>query len=186
MNNTKNHKTYKNLLDKQDAVQKSVKRVARVKKTDKVASSNGVEEVGAADKRTKKRKTGDTGERVACSYLHSLGFEIVDRNYLKKFGEIDIVAKKGDIYYFYEVKTATILESTVNMLETHNVTHVTGDFLPEDKVNGKKLRNLARTIETYILEKKIYDYEWTFGVLVVTLNMQTRLARVKALNNVNL
>jgi len=39
------------------------------------------------------RKTGNLGEDLACRYLKIKGFEIIERNYWKKYGEIDIVAK---------------------------------------------------------------------------------------------
>ena len=35
------------------------------------------------------------------------GFKIIERNYLKKWGEIDIVAVKNRKYYFVEVKTVS-------------------------------------------------------------------------------
>jgi hypothetical protein len=59
------------------------------------------------DRRTEKRKVGDIGESVACNYLLKENYKIIGRNYLKKFGEIDIIAEKGGIYHFVEVKTVT-------------------------------------------------------------------------------
>lgn len=57
------------------------------------------------------RKTGNKGEGVAAEYLAKKGYEIVERNYSAKYGEVDIVAKrviKGEIYtVFVEVKTKT-------------------------------------------------------------------------------
>ena len=40
------------------------------------------------------KKTGSLGENMATMFLVKHGFEILDRNYSKKWGEIDIVAKK--------------------------------------------------------------------------------------------
>lgn len=41
------------------------------------------------------KKTGNLGEQIACKHLIVSGFKIIEKNYLKKFGEIDIVAKKN-------------------------------------------------------------------------------------------
>ena len=56
------------------------------------------------DRKTKK-ETGNMGERAACEYLRRHGFSIVDRNVLRKTGEIDVIAKKRDTLSFVEVKT---------------------------------------------------------------------------------
>jgi putative endonuclease len=130
-----------------------------------------------ADNRTEKRKTGDLGENLACKYLESKGFKVLERNYLKKYGEIDIVAQKQGIYHFVEVKTVT--------MQANNVTHVTTDsYKPEENVDERKLRRLSRVIETYILDKKLFEHEWVFDVITVSLNMETRLAKVIMINNI--
>lgn len=52
------------------------------------------------------RKTiGNSGEQKSCDYLLNHGFSIVERNYRTKDGEIDIIAKTGEILVFVEVKT---------------------------------------------------------------------------------
>lgn len=50
-------------------------------------------------------KLGRRGEFIATSYLRSRGIEVLLRNYRYKRGEIDIVARDGDIICFVEVKT---------------------------------------------------------------------------------
>ncbi len=57
---------------------------------------------------TEKRKTGDLGEDIAAMFLMKHGFTVLERNYLRKWGEIDIIAKKASKLYFVEVKTVTI------------------------------------------------------------------------------
>lgn len=48
---------------------------------------------------------GDWGEEQACKFLERHGFKIIERNYHTTMGEIDVIAAKGDDYYFIEVKT---------------------------------------------------------------------------------
>lgn len=54
------------------------------------------------------RQTGDKGEDFVCCYLSSNNYEIVKRNYTIKGGEIDIIAVKGEIVAFVEVKTRAL------------------------------------------------------------------------------
>lgn len=47
---------------------------------------------------------GKQGEDVAVSYLQRNGYKIIERNFQKKHGDIDIVALDGDTLVFIEVK----------------------------------------------------------------------------------
>ncbi|MCQ2596320.1 MAG: YraN family protein [Treponema sp.] len=49
--------------------------------------------------------TGEQGEQRAADYLVSKGYEIVARNWRIRSGEIDLIAEKGDLIVFVEVKT---------------------------------------------------------------------------------
>ena len=48
---------------------------------------------------------GKLGERIAASYLSKKGFKIIEMNFYKRWGEIDIVALEGETLVFVEVKT---------------------------------------------------------------------------------
>jgi putative endonuclease len=47
---------------------------------------------------------GKIGEDYAAKILKSKGWRVLERNYSSRFGEIDIIAQKGDILSFIEVK----------------------------------------------------------------------------------
>lgn len=47
------------------------------------------------------------GEDKACEYLRKIGFKIIERNFRRGYGEIDIVALDKDVLCFIEVKTRT-------------------------------------------------------------------------------
>src|SRR3990167_921970 len=118
------------------------------------------------DNRTKKRKLGDIGENIACDFLERRGLEIIERNYLRKWGEIDIIARKNNIIHFIEVKSV----SRVTLDEP--VTHGTTDYRPEDNMHQWKLRRLARTMQTYLLDKKL-DCDWQLDIETVTTVWKT-------------
>ena len=127
--------------------------------------------------KTAKRQLGDTGEEVACKYLENKGFSVIERNYLKPWGEIDIVAKKAKKLYFVEVKTVSRELSGPVTREP--------DYRPEDNVHPAKLKRLHRAIQTYLLDRKVpEESEWQLDVACVYLDFSTHRARVEMLENV--
>ena len=49
--------------------------------------------------------TGKHGEELAVRYLEEQGYAIIERNYRLRIGEIDIIARDGEVLVFIEVKT---------------------------------------------------------------------------------
>jgi len=126
------------------------------------------------DQRTEKRKLGDIGENLACEFLRRRGFEILDRNYLKKWGEIDIVAKKGSLIHFVEVKSVSC----------ERLPDASKDrYRPEDNMHPWKLKRLARTMQTYLLDKKI-DLDFQLDLITVKIDERERKGRVEIIENV--
>jgi putative endonuclease len=56
------------------------------------------------DKRTDKRIKGDEKERLAEEYLAARGFRLIERNFLCKSGEIDLIMKDQNSLVFIEVR----------------------------------------------------------------------------------
>jgi putative endonuclease len=52
-----------------------------------------------------RRSTGARGEQLAAEHLARRGYEIVERNFRTRWGELDIVARDGETLVFCEVKT---------------------------------------------------------------------------------
>jgi putative endonuclease len=61
------------------------------------------------------RKIGNIAENKACEYLIKTGYKIVKRNYYTKFGEIDIIAYKDEVFHFVEVKSGKSFEPVYNI-----------------------------------------------------------------------
>lgn len=107
------------------------------------------------------KRLGNFGERVAQNYLKNKGYQILDKNYSFRIpgnpqkGEIDIVAKKGDVISFFEVKT--LRESAF--------------VSPEEKVNFTKQRKLRMTAESWLMKNKIpLNSKWQIDVIAIELN----------------
>jgi putative endonuclease len=119
------------------------------------------------------RETGQIGENIACKWLESHGFLVVQRNYLKKWGELDIIATKDKILHFVEVKSVPKALIRVKTI-----------VLKKMSMN-LKIRRLRRTIQTYLLEKHYtVEAKFQFHVLTVEMNEKTRRAHVNFLENI--
>jgi putative endonuclease len=81
------------------------------------------------------RELGKEGERKASEILEEKGYRIVELNWRKPFGEIDIVAKAGDkTLVFVEVKTMRNFSEGIR---------------PEDQMSPSKLIKFHRASEAY-------------------------------------
>jgi putative endonuclease len=103
------------------------------------------------------KNLGDWGENQACKFLERHGFKIIERNYHTTMGEIDIIAAKGDDYYFIEVKTRTC-----------------GDFAHDDAISYFQKRKLARAVRAYCYSRSITDKSLISAGLIVELNQTER------------
>jgi putative endonuclease len=52
-----------------------------------------------------RRQTGTHAENSAAAFLEAQGFTIVTRNFLRRVGELDIVARDGELLVVAEVRT---------------------------------------------------------------------------------
>jgi putative endonuclease len=81
-----------------------------------------------------RRAQGDAAEERACRHLDRSGFTIVERNYRTRGGEIDIVARKGDLLVFVEVRSR----------------EVPGLGTPEESVTPAKRRRIVAAARRYL------------------------------------
>lgn len=124
---------------------------------------------------TFKRELGNLGEDIAVVFLEKHGFRLIERNYFKKWGEIDIVSKKDGVLRFIEVKTVSY--------ETHSEAISQETIRPEENMHPQKLGRLYRTIESYIMENKMAD-SWQIDLVTVKIDRKRRKARVEMIENI--
>ena len=98
------------------------------------------------------RNKGHEAESIAVSYLKSKGYEIIERNFTIRGGEIDIIARDGDVLVFVEVKSSRI------------------PFIdPIEQVTRRKITFLKRAAETYLYRKGLLDrINVRFDVITIT------------------
>ncbi len=97
-------------------------------------------------------ETGKQGEAEAVRYLREKSYEIVAQNYHYQHAEIDIIAKKGKLLIFAEVKTRTNLSY--------------GN--PEEFVSFTKVKLIMKAAEHYIFAHG-WMHDIRFDIVAVTL-----------------
>ena len=103
---------------------------------------------------TRKREIGDFGEEITSKYLEKNGYRILGRNYSKPFGEIDIIAIKGDVISFVEVKTRK-----------------SDDFAyAAEAVDFYKQERIKRASQAFLMERNLTDFFISFDISEVYLD----------------
>ena len=91
---------------------------------------------------------GTRSEALAAKQMRKMGYEILEQNYYAAGGEIDLIAQKGELIVFTEVKYRKSAEYG----------------LPGEAVDGKKQRHIIRTAKAYIQEKGLEGMQFRFDV----------------------
>lgn len=124
-------------------------------------------------------KIGKLGENIAIMFLKKHGFTNFTCNYYKKWGEIDIIAKKAQKTHFIEVKAV----SCENLDNISRETPVQKSFVrPEENLHTEKLKRLSRVIQTYLMENK-HVKNWQFDLCVVYIDQVAKKAKVKMIED---
>lgn len=101
------------------------------------------------------REKGIAYETKACDFLISKGFEIIERNFYSRFGEIDIIAKKDGVLHFVEVKGGKRFDPiyAITPQKIHKITQTIQYFL-----SSNHLENISYCLDGIsICDEKI---EW--------------------------
>jgi len=141
---------------------------------------------------SKTQQIGELGENIATRFLVKHGYSIIERNYTKKWGEIDIIAEKHNKLYFIEVKSVSRVtlnspnKGVTSLGDTRSSQNERKDeYRPEDNMHPWKLKRISRTIQTYLVSNRISDEkEWQVDLIVVYLDMSNKKAKVKSMSDI--
>jgi putative endonuclease len=124
-------------------------------------------------------KIGALGEDIACKYLVERGYEVVERNYNKKQGEIDIVAAKGKSLHFIEVKSVSWNFAWGTIAER--------GIRPEENIHANKLKRLFRAVQIYLMERRVpKDTLWQMDALFVFIDQKRKKSAVEYYEHISL
>ena len=94
---------------------------------------------------------GDRGEMAACGFLKEKGYEILEKNYKCKIGEIDVIARRAGRLAFIEIKTRTSVQFG----------------MPQEAVDLKKQEKIFKLAQWYMKEKKLEKIPVAFDVVAI-------------------
>jgi len=118
--------------------------------------------------------TAKLGENKACNFLRENGFKIIERNFRKGYGEIDIIAiestdSKEKILVFFEVKTRKS-NSFGNPLEA---------------ITPWKLKSLIRTAQFYKLIHPNLPDSMRIDAVSVNLSTNNEVQNIELIKNIS-
>jgi putative endonuclease len=96
---------------------------------------------------------GESGEDLACAALARRGYAILERRYRTKIGEIDIIARDGDVLVFVEVKARRGERAGS----------------PAEAITVSKRRRLALMASDYLARRRPIAKQCRFDVVAVTI-----------------
>lgn len=100
------------------------------------------------------KKIGNLGEDKACKYLSEKGYQILERNWRDRQGEIDIIAIKNDKIIFVEVKS----------LPNGNL-----DLLSK-VLNKDKQNRIVKTSKRFLINHRQYNNNYVaYDVIVIDM-----------------
>ncbi len=102
-----------------------------------------------------RKNVGDIGENFAADLLTNSGYQIIERNYRTKAGEIDIIATKNGVLHFIEVKTRN------------------GDQYgyPSESVTATKQLRIKRAAEQYLQGRRLNWNRLSFDVYEIMTDL---------------
>ena len=105
---------------------------------------------------TERTALGLAAENTVTEHLKGLGYTILDRNWRRPWGELDIVARLGQVVHFIEVKASS--------------RKVTG-FDPFLRADGRKMHKVKRTAQTWLSYHRFApDTEWQLDIASVIMD----------------
>ena len=113
---------------------------------------------------------GKKGEETATDFLKKEGYQILDTNFHKRSGEIDIIAFDSNFseYVFVEVKTRS---------------STTFGF-PEESITVRKQAHMLAAAESYIQEHPDLGNDWRIDVIAILCQGSTKKHSLKHFENV--
>lgn len=115
-------------------------------------------------------RLGERGEELAADELMRRGYEIVERNWYARIGEVDLVARRDGVWSFFEVRTRRGRSFGT----------------PEESITPAKQERMINVARLYLAEHElnIYEVDWRVGVVAVEMDRARHLLRIEVYENI--
>jgi putative endonuclease len=114
-------------------------------------------------------KLGRRGEELAVAELTRRGYEIVTRNWRCPAGEVDVVARRGEVWYFVEVRTRRGREFGT----------------PEESLTQAKQQRMIDVALTYLGEHNLHDVDWRISLVAVEMDRSGKPRRLEIYESIS-
>jgi len=114
------------------------------------------------------RKIGDKGEQIAADYLEDNGYQLLDKNFITRYGELDLVAVDTGTVVFVEVKTRTS----------------TTFGLPESSVTPTKMARIQNAGLLWLQAHPEAPGDWRIDVIAIMIDHQGGILDIQHFINV--
>jgi putative endonuclease len=98
---------------------------------------------------------------LAVDELMRRGYDIVERNWHCPVGEVDIVARRGAVWAFFEVRTR----------------RGSAYGTPEESLTVTKRQRMIDVALTYLAEHELVDVDWRLGMVAIEMDRAGRILR---------
>ena len=102
-----------------------------------------------------RKNVGDIGEDFTVRLLTNSGFNVLQRNFYTKVGEIDIIATKDGVLHFIEVKTRNGNQYGY----------------PSESVNPSKQQRIRKSAEIYLQNRRVTWQKVSFDVYEIMTDL---------------
>ena len=114
-----------------------------------------------------KNEIGRLGEKIALDFLKAKGYRVMSRNFRTPFGELDIIARRGEATVFIEVKT-------------RSTSSLGPGFLSVTRI---KQAHLIKNALCYLKRHGRVNTDWRIDVISVKLNEGLKLEKIEHIEN---
>lgn len=113
-------------------------------------------------------KIGNYGEDLACKYLEEQGYELLERNFRIRGGEIDIIARDEEFLVFVEVKTRY----------SHDYGH------PAEALTYYKIKALLKTSQFYLQKIGWGNKQYRLDAVLVDFANSKKDPQIELIKNI--
>ena len=120
---------------------------------------------------------GELAEQIAVQYLKQQNYTIIDQNFTVSGGEVDIIAIKDNVMYFFEVKSVQVPINTVSCETAINQTNY-DSYNPIENVTQSKIKRIQTAINAFHMKRGNAN-QYLIKIIGVWYDTKSKIAKVQ-------